>query len=208
MNCLLDNGANINMINHEGVSPLAACTILYYPVRTFKKNIAELTAATNKKSKRYRQDTSSNLESTLQALHRNSQLPPNDSRPPLSSFHNDSPLNTSAVVDNKSQNNVNVANSNSKVGDSGGNSMVQNLGNSQPSDDKRGEIQGNRVIHNKEFASEQTISENMVSYNSLVKNPAQQRQQQHEEVNTGRKGTSKRLKIQAKEPKLTLDKIE
>lgn len=41
INCLLDNGSNVNQLNHEGVSSLAACHVHFYPVDKFKFNIAE-----------------------------------------------------------------------------------------------------------------------------------------------------------------------
>ena len=41
INCLLDNGANINKLNNEGISALAACHVAFYPPDTFRYNIAE-----------------------------------------------------------------------------------------------------------------------------------------------------------------------
>ena len=41
INCLLDNGANINKLTNEGISALAACHVAFYPPETFKYNIAE-----------------------------------------------------------------------------------------------------------------------------------------------------------------------
>lgn len=41
VNTLLDNGADVNRLNNECVSPLAACHIHFYPVDCFKYNIAE-----------------------------------------------------------------------------------------------------------------------------------------------------------------------
>lgn len=41
MNCLLDYGADVNKLNYEGLSPLAACHVLFYSRHTWNENIGE-----------------------------------------------------------------------------------------------------------------------------------------------------------------------
>ena len=41
INCLLDYGADVNKLNYEGLSPLAACHVLFYTKHTWNENIGE-----------------------------------------------------------------------------------------------------------------------------------------------------------------------
>lgn len=44
---MLDYGADINKLNYEGLSPLAACHVLFYTKHTWKKNIGETLSEEN-----------------------------------------------------------------------------------------------------------------------------------------------------------------
>ena len=47
INCLLDFGANVNILNTEGLSPLAACYVLQYTKQDFIENTAEAISKEN-----------------------------------------------------------------------------------------------------------------------------------------------------------------
>lgn len=44
INLLLDNGADINKLNYEGMSALAVCSVLYYPFQSLQESVAEKTS--------------------------------------------------------------------------------------------------------------------------------------------------------------------
>ena len=47
INCLLDYGADVNKLNYEGLSPLAACHVLFYTKHTWNENIGEILTKEN-----------------------------------------------------------------------------------------------------------------------------------------------------------------